>query len=49
VVSVGDEYKKEAAIALKQKQDFPQADAALRKIKEVILVKVKEYEKDADK
>jgi hypothetical protein len=41
--------KREAAAAMKQKRGFPQADAALPKIKEVISLKVKEYEREADK
>jgi hypothetical protein len=49
MTSIDEEYKKEAATALKQKRGFPQADAALRKIKEVIGLKVNEYEREADR
>jgi spermidine synthase len=49
MTAIGDEYKKEAEAAVKQKRNFPEAAATLRKIKEVVLLKVKEYEKEADK
>jgi spermidine synthase len=49
MTAIGEEYKKEAAAAVKEKRNFPEAGATLRKIKEVVLLKVKEYEKEAEK
>jgi spermidine synthase len=49
MTAIDDAYKKEAEISMKQKRDFPQADVTLRKIKDVVLLKVKEYAKEADR
>jgi len=49
MTAIADEYKKEAEIAVKQKRNFPEAGATLSKVKEVVFLKVKEYEKEADK
>ena len=42
-------YKNAAATALKRTSDFPEADAMLSMVKEIVLSKVKEYKKEAEK
>ncbi len=46
---VGNTYKKETEISTQQDREFPQADATPGKVRQVIQVKVKEHEKEADK